>query len=449
MSDKEDSSFDELAARAAAKELSSAGSPSPRSRRRPRRSPELQLQLPNPFERRQEDESMPTASPERNAGGLSHGKEEQERSAPQRVAAAPALPQPPRFADRIMQDRRVFMREYETYMIAINALQTQWNGAFAMPVGACIESRTKRMIARYEFNLPPNMISEQQWIDYFKQALSPSHIDYATVDKAMKKLRMETRWPEPESRMMNLQADMEAILDEFNLTDVAFAHEQRRLVKYLADALAPPSFKAVIATKLTLRENKNFKNEVVPFCSWVTKLMKEFMTWEHAAQAAAGHTSSSQQQGGRRGNNGGRGGEGARGANGGRGVSTGVSNSGRNNGAGSPPTRSGPGGGSAQGTASASVARASTGADTRTERGTCLKCQATGQQVRECPRCEPGEAAQLLRAMREQRNASRPASMRKFDVTLPGAELDDDQGTVAAAVDGVPSFSTLALTPHW
>ncbi|GMF57840.1 unnamed protein product [Phytophthora fragariaefolia] len=194
------------------------------------------------------------------------------------------------------------------------------------------------MIGRYEFNLPPKMISEQQWIDYFKQALSPSHIDHATVDEAMKKLRMETRWPEPESRMMNLQADMEAILDEFNLTDVAFANQQLCLVKYIADALAPPSFKAVIATKLTLRENKTFKNEVVPLCSWVTKLMKEFMTWEHAAQAATGHASSSQQQGGRRGNNGGRGGEGARGANGGRGASAGVSNSGRNNGAGSPPT---------------------------------------------------------------------------------------------------------------
>ncbi|GMF39025.1 unnamed protein product [Phytophthora fragariaefolia] len=60
-------------------------------------------------------------------------------------------------------------------------------------------------------------------------------------------------WPEPESRMMNLQADMEAILDQLNLTDLAFQHKQRRLVKYLAAAFAPPGFKAVINTKLTFK----------------------------------------------------------------------------------------------------------------------------------------------------------------------------------------------------
>ncbi|KAE9149872.1 hypothetical protein PF001_g4341 [Phytophthora fragariae] len=125
MGDNEDSSVDELAARAAAMELSSAGSPSPRSATRPRRPPDLQLQLPNPFEAMQEDESMPTASPGRNAGGLSHEEGEQERSVPQRVAAVPALPQPPRLLGRTRQDQLVFMREY---MIAINALQTQWNG---------------------------------------------------------------------------------------------------------------------------------------------------------------------------------------------------------------------------------------------------------------------------------------------------------------------------------
>jgi hypothetical protein len=116
---------------------------------------------------------------------------------------------------------------------------------------------------------------------------------------------MKTTWPEPESRMMSLQADLETIFDQFNLTELAFEHEQRWIVKYLANALAPASFKSIIVTKLTLHENKKFKNEVVPFCSWVTKLtlhenkkfknevvlfcswvtklMREIMTWERAA----------------------------------------------------------------------------------------------------------------------------------------------------------------------
>ncbi|KAE8992471.1 hypothetical protein PR001_g20931 [Phytophthora rubi] len=219
-------------------QLESAASPAPQS-------PGLRLQIPNPFDPAdgsEADKDMPTVSPV--SGG-------------QRVAAAPAPPQPPRFAGRTMQDRRDFMRQYETYLTAINALQTQWGGAFAMPVGACIESKTKRMVARYEFNLAPHLVGEEQWIEYFKQANAPSHVDYASVDEAMKKLRMKTTWPEPESRMMSLQADLETILDQFNLTELAFDHEQRRIVKYLANALAPPSFKSVIVTKLTLQENKS------------------------------------------------------------------------------------------------------------------------------------------------------------------------------------------------
>ncbi|KAE8986376.1 hypothetical protein PR003_g13834 [Phytophthora rubi] len=168
------SSVDELAARIAATLLSSPGTPES-----PVRSPGLRLQIPKIFdaagagseEPGVEEEDMPTASP--LAGRLQ-----------QRVSAAPALPQPPRFEGRTMQDRRNFMHGYETYLTAINALQTQWSGAFAMPVGACIDSKTKRMIARYEFNCSPERISEEQWIAYFKQASEPSHVDYAVDDEA-------------------------------------------------------------------------------------------------------------------------------------------------------------------------------------------------------------------------------------------------------------------------
>jgi hypothetical protein len=171
---------DELAARTAAMQLTSASSPIPGS-------PGQTIQIPNPFDTvgaSDEDEEMPTASPQVEAMPTS-----------QRVAAAPPLPQPPRFAGRTMQDRRDFMQKYETYLSAVNALQTLYSGAFAMPVAACIESWTKRMIARYEFNTAVHMITEQQWVDYFLQAKVPSLIDYAAVDIAMRKLEMKTIWP--------------------------------------------------------------------------------------------------------------------------------------------------------------------------------------------------------------------------------------------------------------
>ncbi|KAE9053406.1 hypothetical protein PF010_g32922, partial [Phytophthora fragariae] len=86
-------------------------------------------------------------------------------------------------------------------------------------------------------------------------------------DTAMKSLKMQTKWPEPESRMMHLQADMEAILNRFNVTDLAFKLEQRRLVGYLTKALEPVSFREVVAIKLTLQVFKPLKNDAIGFCN--------------------------------------------------------------------------------------------------------------------------------------------------------------------------------------
>lgn len=403
---------DELVAQTAAMHLGSAASPTPSS-------PSLTIRIPNPFEAAEdanEDEEMPTASPD-----------QEERLSSQRVAAAPALPQPPRFAGRTMQDRRDFMQKYETYLAAINALQTPYSAAFAMPVGACIESKTKRMIARYEFNSPVNLITELQWIEYFKQARLPSLVDYAAVDNAMKTLKMKTVWPEPESRMMNLQADMETILDKFNLTDQAFEHEQRRLVRYLSDALEPPSFKSAVVTKLTLQQNKRFKHEVVPFCAWVTQLLREFMTWEHFALSTT--TAPALKQNNDRGAGGGRGTAGGRGR-GGRGRGSGGGRGGRVDGAASTPAAT-----------DTEHPPAAAPSDGRRDRNACLKCNSTEHQVRDCPSCTPEEVSQLLlrhaKQLRERREA-RTTPIRKFGLVEADKTSDeDDRGSVAAAVDGV------------
>jgi hypothetical protein len=96
--------------------------------------PGLTIPIPNFFEATEvlnEDVEMPTASLERD-----------DRPYSQHVAAAPALPQPPRFTGRMMYDRRDFMQKYETDLAAINALQTSYTGAFVMLVG--VVSRPRR-----------------------------------------------------------------------------------------------------------------------------------------------------------------------------------------------------------------------------------------------------------------------------------------------------------------
>ncbi|KAJ8525408.1 hypothetical protein ON010_g15706 [Phytophthora cinnamomi] len=215
--------------------------------------------------------------------------------------------------------------------------------------------------------------------------------------------------------MMNLQADLESILDKFNLAVQAFEHEQRRLDRYLSNALEPHSFKDAVTTKLTLQQNKKFKHELVPFCAWVTQLLREFMTWGHFTSSSTatsntrrnadqggnggqGTTGGREQQSGRRG----RGGRGRRNGGGGRG--------GRGDAAAADPDR-----------ADTDRLPAAQPGNNHPVRNACLN--ATRGSTRE---------------LRGRRDAGRGTPVRKFGVVETGKLADvDDRGMVAVAVEGV------------
>ncbi|KAF4147195.1 hypothetical protein GN958_ATG03605 [Phytophthora infestans] len=63
--------------------------------------------------------------------------------------------------------------------------------------------------------------------------------------------------------------------------------------------------------------------------------------------------------------------------------------------------------------------------------------------VRDCPSCLPGEASELLKALRERRDAARGATVCHFEVVSHDERLAEDRdvgadhGTVVARVDGV------------
>ncbi|KAE8883196.1 hypothetical protein PF005_g28506 [Phytophthora fragariae] len=61
----------------------------------------------------------------------------------QRVATAPAIPQPPRYQGLTMKDRRKFMADYETYLAAINTLQTQWAGVLVIAQNCATEQPSR------------------------------------------------------------------------------------------------------------------------------------------------------------------------------------------------------------------------------------------------------------------------------------------------------------------
>ncbi len=83
--------------------------------------------------------------------------------APWRVTNAPTLPKAPVYSGRTLQARRTFMRNYETYTHALAAFEPTFSKPFVMPVNACIEMKTKRVIALYHFEKTLELITEVEW----------------------------------------------------------------------------------------------------------------------------------------------------------------------------------------------------------------------------------------------------------------------------------------------
>ena len=155
---------------------------------------------------------------------------------------APAVPKAPTYKGCTMLERRVFMREYESYHRQCVALTTSHSRPHIMPVAACIEDRTRRQIALFELMRHVDDVSEDEWISYFSLAKYQSNEDFDPLDAALKVLKVDVKLRDATSRVGKLRVDFLKILDAHNMEN-AVEEEPKLMVTHLVNALAPPAFK--------------------------------------------------------------------------------------------------------------------------------------------------------------------------------------------------------------
>ena len=171
-------------------------------------------------------------------------------------ANAPQLPAHPRYKGDSMQDRRKFMLEYESYLHALSAFETPHGKPFVMPVAACVETETMKLIAEYEMEKPLDSITKQDWISYF---------------------------------LIARHADMHRILTVHNLNVVLPQKEPKKLVRFMVDALEPPDFRASVRERLENEANKSYKTSPVKFAKWLVPLLRGYLSWHPTRKYAHGH----------------------------------------------------------------------------------------------------------------------------------------------------------------
>ncbi|KAE9156236.1 hypothetical protein PF004_g32668 [Phytophthora fragariae] len=108
-----------------------------------------------------EDVEMPRASPGGEGSQADDGQDE-DSDVQYVMSNAPALPAAPKYSGSTLQEKREFMRAYQTYVHALSAFHTATTKPYIMPVSACIEERTCNLICMYELNKDPSWVSEAE-----------------------------------------------------------------------------------------------------------------------------------------------------------------------------------------------------------------------------------------------------------------------------------------------
>lgn len=338
-----------------------------------------------------------------------------------RVANAPTLPKPPQYRGRTMNERREFMRAYETYCFALSAFETEYNRPYVMPVKNCVEARTLRRICYYDLETTVELVTEEMLVNYFLEARVPEMEDYTALDKAMKSLKMDSSLPDAVSRVEKMIDDMEIILVKHNMDKVIRDKEPKKLVKYMTAALEPPGFRQAVEKKLSQEQFKSYRKDAVKFAKWVREMLKGYIVWETLIGTPSSSSSSKPPA--------------KTPAPAAPGVSKGHPSGG--GGGKKPPAKGKPTG---------DTAASGKPEDKKKRSFPCLKCDSTEHRVRQCPQvADEAEAVALITAWREKRE-TKPTAVKKVNIVSEPVQvaqnepwwlLADDDGCVGTEIGGV------------
>ncbi|POM60168.1 hypothetical protein PHPALM_31013 [Phytophthora palmivora] len=191
-----------------------------------------------------DDVDMPSA--EEGEGGDAKKEElkkKEEEEQARRAQTMPTLPKAPMYHGSTAAEKQKFMKEYEAYCRQLAALETAFFKSFRMPVGACINDESCRLIARFDIRNPVSAITEADWVNYFWEGRINGVLDFDKVKAPLSsRLKMDTMQPDADSRS-----------------------EAKKVVRYIIDALAPEPFGSVAKKEMERESNKSLLKDVVAF----------------------------------------------------------------------------------------------------------------------------------------------------------------------------------------
>ena len=200
-----------------------------------------------------------------------------------RISNAPQLPKHPIYTGETSRDRREFVKKYQSYYNTLLAYETCQNKPFVMPVSACVDARTRAQIVKFEMCKQPEDAVEEDWINYFREAITTDSFELGNIDEIMENFKMRTRLMDAGSRMSRLRNQIYRVLEEEGLQLYVEQVDAKKIVDWMVEGLEPAAFRRKIQEKLNMDTNKHLKKNLVAFYQWCLGQLRSFMEWEPEA----------------------------------------------------------------------------------------------------------------------------------------------------------------------
>nr|CCA15464.1 AlNc14C11G1405 [Albugo laibachii Nc14] len=136
-----------------------------------------------------------------------------------RIANAPQLTRHLMYKGKTSKDKRESVKKYQDYYNTLLAYETCQNKPFVMPVSACVEVWTKEQILKFEMQKYAMEVTEQDWINYFREAGEPDRVDLTKIDAEMRKLKLDFTLIDANSLISRLRNQKYRFLDQYGLQE--------------------------------------------------------------------------------------------------------------------------------------------------------------------------------------------------------------------------------------
>ncbi|KAH9185693.1 hypothetical protein AeNC1_012332 [Aphanomyces euteiches] len=207
-----------------------------------------------------------------------------------------SAPKPPKFNGSSLDNRRAFALEYMEYVRAVMDVSGSTGMQIQLrPISTCIDGSVKEFVAEYHIQKPVDMISNDEWLEFFQAGLEHRNDQYSELETKIKRsIIMSEREIDADRRMDQWLHDYWKLLQKMNMPEYDQNHP-KDAIKALVEGMRPVGLREYVRQTLAY-DKKYLRNSVLQFFNFVREELRNQMKYIRSTATSANASNSTSGQ---------------------------------------------------------------------------------------------------------------------------------------------------------